>query len=84
MERLPSIKSFSPFSTISYYDYLAINECIFKAMKKNLLLDGILPEEPPSRSIFIGRFHHKVMEEVYLCPTVSKLKQMIEEINIKI
>ncbi len=78
MEIIPSLKSFSLFRTISYYDYLAINECIFKAMKTNLSLNGDLPEEPPSRSILIGRFHHKIMEYIYACQTILELKKQIE------
>lgn len=78
MEILPKILNFTEFKVVSYYDYLYLNQCILKGMKKNISFDNLLPDTPPTKPILVGRFHHKIMEYLHTVATLSEFQNTIE------
>lgn len=78
METAPKVLNFDEFIAVSFYEYLYLNECILKGMKKNIILDMALPDTPPTKAILVGRFHHTIMEYIYKAETISEFHTIIE------
>lgn len=84
MLKLPTIKNWSAFDSVGLYDLLALDQCIFKAMGKNLVLSQEMLPDLPTRASLVGLFHHKSMELVFDYETTSELEASIEAEIVKL
>lgn len=78
MLKVPSVISWAKFESIGFYDFIALQACIAKAMSKNIHLSESLPPDLPTRASLVGIFHHKIMELVVTSGTERELLDSIE------
>lgn len=76
---LPTILSLQPFKQVGFYAFRSLKQCVLKAMSSNLILSSSLPEELPTRSLLIGRFHHRLMHLASQCSSSAQLGKAIED-----
>lgn len=79
MNKIPSVLSFEIFNTIGYYDYIYTKECTLKGMRSNIVYKNELPSEPLSKSIIIGRFYHRSIENLQRFTNLYELQKAIED-----
>ena len=79
MERIPRITGCEPLHQLTFYQFESLERCAFKGLCKALILDGTLPKPIPSRSTFVGLFHHKALELAGTLGSLELFDSRIEE-----
>jgi len=64
--------------TITPSRWSALMQCVAKGWSDMLVLDGELPKPPPSRSLLVGRLHHRFMELAVTAYSAQELEAQIE------
>lgn len=78
MQDAPRLLKIVPHQTIGFYDLISSQQCILRGSKKNIVVTGSLPDEPPSRSTLVGRFYHEIMEFAVKVRSIEQLELDIE------
>jgi PD-(D/E)XK nuclease superfamily len=81
MDSLPVITAFHELSQVTFYEWRSLTQCVLKGMSKALTLSSPLPQEPPTREVLIGRFHHAVM---HLAATANSHRELANGVEAQI
>jgi hypothetical protein len=79
MTVVPKVLGVSHLECVTCYQWLDLRRCELKGLGAALVLDGHLPEMPPTRSQLIGRFHHRLMELASSTDSLVALDRLIED-----
>ncbi|MGE0188131.1 MAG: PD-(D/E)XK nuclease family protein [Steroidobacteraceae bacterium] len=79
MLTVPKILGIHQVETVTFYQLLDLGQCHLKGLSKAFILNGKLPELPPTRSQLIGKFHHRLMELAVKSASLAELDNSIED-----
>jgi hypothetical protein len=73
LQRLPKIIGWSEFRALGFYDFYSLDQCLLKAMpfSKTLQIDISFPPTPPTKTILVGQFYHRLNELLSVKKTKS-------------
>jgi hypothetical protein len=78
VERIPRLIGMAEIKKITLSQWLALQKCQLMGLTSAMLLDGALPERPPTRATLVGRFHHRAMEHAATARNEADLDARIE------
>jgi hypothetical protein len=82
VQRVPNVLLARTITRVTFYQWLALERCVFKGLLCFLELDGTLPDPIPTRASLVGTFYHRAMEVALTAKTEAEIEQILEtEIN---